>query len=372
MFYVINFFVLLLYGIVLYNIKSENSEKINEKRKIDKIFLFFSGLHMFLIMALRGSTVGTDTKTYINLYNIISKNNQLSLPSLMRIYSAFEKAPLWTFMMKWLSRMTGGDSQAYLIFTGLFIISVFWYAIYYSKAKCFPAVVLYYLILFLPSLNGTRTYMAVALVLLGYLLSENKKRISSVIVFIFAVLIHNTALVGVLFIGLTYVNFKSKIVRKVLVAAIILGVLFYQRIISIFTILFPVYSDTLERVDDSVAGRNIVIQIIYLVCIFQTVKYIKKHRDANSHDVIDIRRANVLMICEVAVAIVGIRLWYMQRILSYFQSIILILWPTVSVTRHKYYKIYKFILYGAAFLFFVYRLIRNMGSPLPYIFFWKM
>jgi hypothetical protein len=135
--------------------------------------------------------------------------------------------------------------------------------------------------------------------------------------------------------------------------------------------LFPAYSSTIEDTLNQVSATNIFIQIIYITCFLQEVYINRKKTDSFSTEVnLDIRKWNFVMLFEMLIAIVGMNAWYFQRVLLYFQMFIVLLFPELSILKNKYRQISIAIVYVASTVLFVYRITRNLGGIMPYVFFW--
>ena len=144
MFYVINLLILYLNSVLIYKCRSgpNISGNNHRDRQRDLIFLSVSALQLILIMSLRGKYVGTDTGMYVGLYSSIYKNRDLGFSDLLKTEETFQKAPLWTLLMKGVGIIFHGWEQGYMIFTALFIIIFFWISFYISEVDCAEAVIL--------------------------------------------------------------------------------------------------------------------------------------------------------------------------------------------------------------------------------------
>lgn len=368
MFYIIQFFILTFYTIITYG-RAKGPRKVSERGR-DIIYLVISGIHLSAVAGCRGASVGTDTLSYLRIYRMIEKYNYVNFFRFLGYHETFSKAPLWTAIFRVITRVVKDFPQMYVIFSSVFIIVTFWTAIYLSKVHCGEAVTLFYLLFFSMSLNGARCFMAIGLVTIGYIMLESRHKRLGISLFIAAVLIHNTAIISIVMVVSSYVDFSNGNRRRAYEAVMLAIVPFYSLFIEVFIRLFPVYAMTLEVVQDQVSGKNLATQIMYLLAILQAWN-IKREKTEDGTSVINIRRANFYLMFEVVMGIFGYKLWFMQRILPYFQAILLFQFPEAFRHRSRYRKIYFLVIYLASFAFLVYRLYRNLGDSNPYIPFWK-
>jgi hypothetical protein len=323
------------------------------------------------MMGMRGSSVGSDTLGYYEIYKIVM-NSGASIPDLMQAHAVFPKAPLWTLLLKGVSILFPQIPQIYFWFTGIFIITAIWLSIYISKVPCQLAVILYYLLFFTTSLNGTRSFMAISLVLLGYVLLDNNKTIIGACLIVAAIFIHNTAIIGIPIVLIKYMNFSKKMMQLIMGSIVIAFFLLYQKFINLYLSIFPVYITSVLNTPDTVSGKNIITQIIYVCCFLYGIYLSCRksiHMDiSNRHR---LRKLCLIMLLEILVAIVGMQIWYFQRVLIYLQLFVVVLFPKLCTYKNRYRKLAPLIVYSVSIAFFTYRLIRNMGGVMPYVFYWQ-
>lgn len=339
---------------------------LKHNKKNDKIFMLSTAIICFIIMGLRSSSVGSDSAMYLKLYNLEISGVPTALT---------EKGPLFVFILKKVSAVFTGWDQLYFIFTALFIITFVWGAIRLSGVPCREAIVLYYLLFFLDSLNGTRTYMAASLVFFAFVLTLSKLRgrmIFASLIIIAATFIHNVALTGLLIVAIELLDLSNRQIRKLVISMMVLSCLLINPAIKVFVHFFPVYTETLQRVDDTVGASAVVFQLIFLACAFEAVYCLKKGKDIDT----PLEKRNfdnlvVLSITELVFYIVGGTLWYIQRILIFMEMPVLITYPVLSKINARYRKFFKCLVWIVALFIFFYRIFRNLGDVSPYKFYWQ-
>ena len=361
MFYVVNLLILLTYSYLTYHLRIK-----------DRHYLIITGIHLSLIMGLRSQFVGSDTLNYYNIYSIItnSDNTFSGLKDLLGSHSVFTKAPVWTIMLKMVSIVSGEWKQTYVLFTGIFIITILCICIYLSKVPCRRATILYYLLFFTTSLNGTRTYMAICMVVLGYILLCNKHKFG-ILFFIVAIFIHNTSIIGIALILLSFLDISQKKMRRLMLFSIVVFLAGYQGIITLYVMFFPIYASTIDDTLNQVSASNIWIQIIYITCFIQAL-YIgrKKINIQEQNNTIGYRNLTIVILLEILMAVVGSNAWYIQRVLMYLQIFVIFLFPQLNNVKNRYRQIAVFIVYAGSFALFIYRIMHNLGGMVPYKFFW--
>lgn len=332
----------------------------------DVLFLIISGVFLILLMGLRSDSVGTDSKSYYHLFSITASGENTVL---------LEKAPMFHYFMKGVSSLFGTSTIVYFTLTAILIIVPLWIAIYFSKVPCRIAVIIYYLLFFQTSLNGTRTYISVAFIVLAYILGRKRNRIKtfmSIALLISAFFIHKIAVIGIAIIGLSFIKLENKQYRRFAMFVIAVICLFLNTFTNIFMLYFGIYADTLNTVKDTVGASAIVFQGLIIFSLLQTLYLIIKRKD--SKGIItkkDYDNMAVLLWAEAMLFIVGGTTWYVQRLLIYLQVFIIFLIPVVDQIPNKFRQLYRFTTYLFAGFLFCYGIFRNLNEIMPYTFFWQ-
>lgn len=353
MIYIVGLFFLLFISIII-------------KKKNDGLFLLISGIFLILLMSLRSYNVGSDSFNYYNLFCVTAQGGVTVL---------IQKAPLFYMIMKVFGTLFGGFPQIYFIITALLVIIPLWLGIYISKVPCRKAVLLYYLLFFQTSLNGTRTYISVAFVFLAYTLArkkETKDYVLSGILLVAAFFIHKIAIIGIPIIAISFLNLEKRILRRIVLAITAISCLLLNLFIRLFMKFFNVYEDTLEIVTDTVGASAVVFQLLMIFSLLNAFYLIKKRKDARA--IIkkeDYDNISVLIFSEVVLYIAGGTTWYVQRILSFLNIFIILLFPVMVKIKSKYRQVYIICTYIIAVFYFAYGLVRNLNDVMPYTFFWQ-
>ena len=192
---------MLIYTIVfILAILCATSKTIGDKG----VYLYI--LFLFVIVAFRGSNVGTDTIHYLSIYNDF--NRSLDYDELIR-----RPEIIYVYLSYFL--MNHGLSFRILI---IFFSSISFIAINIAikKARLSPryAILIYVLLFYLLSFNISRQSAAISIVLLGYVeLMQNRKKamLKFLICIMLATFLHAASILAILAIPLKYVSVKKNI-----------------------------------------------------------------------------------------------------------------------------------------------------------------
>lgn len=357
MFYIVNL------GIIL---ATSYLTKRNKTQKGNRFFLFASWLQLILIMGLRKSTVGTDSQSYIFLFKTIVNGGTTILS---------EKAPLFTFLLRLTGKIFGDTDQVYFFLTGSLIVTFVLIAIKKSGIDLQKGVLLYYVMFFLPSLNGTRNYLAVSMLFAAFFLLKSKYKVDRICAFLLtiaSIFIHSTAIIGIPIMIISNIDLSVKKKRRFFQIGTIILLFVYRFLIDLFISFFPVYANTIDEVTDSVGASAIVFQLAILVCYVQAV-FIRKALLYEKGS-ISFKFFNSLMFLiwvELCLFILGGNTWYIQRFIIYFEILSVPLFINNCMIKSKYRLIFRIMFDVIVMFCFIYSIFRNLGDVSPYMFFWQ-
>lgn len=195
---VINVFLTLFSGIILYN------SDLDEDKK-NRYFLIFVWIILSFVAGTRGLYALGDTEAYYSTY-------KGSIGFGLEEYLARIETDHLFYAINWFFSNIGLPWQGYLFLHSSFILGCFCYWIYKnSKDPLFSMII--FECLFLNVWQGSlRQALGMALLLLAYELNKSDlilKKVISVLLFVLAVLCHSTAIVCILFIVLRKVRLSS-------------------------------------------------------------------------------------------------------------------------------------------------------------------
>lgn len=343
-------------GLLLFSKEFKENEDFRAR-----VLVFTSNWICFLI-SFRSYFVGTDSAAYTSFYSYIANYNGSPFDLANNVY-LFSKNKGWTIFFWVISRVVK-NPNAYLFVSGLFISTIFLYVIFKSKLDIRYQLMIYILLLYLPSFNATRTFMAIAISLLAVRFSYQKKYFKSLITELIAISFHNTAIIMVGAIIIMNINWNRLRLKQATVLASFM-ILFFPMMLGLFVWIFPVYEDTIATVPDQVQGKNIILQIVFIFSIAYGL-HILKNQSLSDQQYQEIASLVVIFIFEIVLGIIGYQKWYVQRILPYLQSYLLFMVPLLLQYKYKYKRYYVACLFIIMVGGFVYTIHFNKGNVIPY------
>ncbi len=183
------------------------------------VFHIFIFLFMFLILAFRDISVGTDTMAYLDMVSGWNYEIDFSLDSVGR-----EMEVLWSFFVKYISFL--GYSARWIIIIPAFLNTFFVYWAYRRfKVRIGLAIFFYILLTFyFLSFNITRQCLAMSIVLFGSSFLVYGKKWVFFFCVILAVFIHFSAIFSVSFYLVYKIDIKEKIMYMCLVLSLVVGI----------------------------------------------------------------------------------------------------------------------------------------------------
>lgn len=357
-FYLINFGVFIIYSNWLKKIKHTQ-----------KLILILTFIQFASIMIFRGSSVGTDTMNYSNMFRSIA-----TIPSIANNF--YLKFPGYVVLVKGIYKIIP-HTYGYMIMSGTIVCLGIWYFIYKNSNDINISILVYILCYFyFSAFNGSRQYMAMVFVLIAYTLLNEEKNWKSLLFFVIAVSIHSTAIVC---IGYYLVKRIKWDIKKycIFIFTIVGGGLSYQILIKWFIVIFPEYSAYLidgQLRSNIGAGRYIIVFLFYAIVVLISILYNVKSRKTLAFD--EKEEKEIWEICALISVSVVIGLMYSEvalfnRITPYFSIFLIILVPKVYRILGRYKIIYLLGFYSISFPLMCYQLYRGLSGVTPYITFLK-
>ncbi len=333
---------------------------LDMRKKIGISFVFVFGF----VMGFRSVNVGTDTLAYSNMFLGIARSSDIFK------HYMFRKAPVYVVLCKILSFIS--LEQHFLIaFISFVIVICNVVFIYYESDDMVLSLYLYIALdCYMPAFNIARQSLAMAVVLMAYLLLEREKTKGAAVCLLMAVGIHQTAIIGFLMIPLFMIKVKGTTALFFTLGTII-AELASVRLISVFISIFTAYSKfdssgfSITAPDS--AGNRAYIALVFIIIEFWGIYLTDSDRKDGS-------RENFLrMLCFANVGVFSMiinRYYYVfARIEKYFIQILIILIPMVySKSRIRYNRI---IASFATYAVFLVPYILKLSYYLPYSFMWQ-
>lgn len=367
-FWIINFIFLCIYSSLL---------KLLRK---DGLFLLVACVHIGIIMAFRSVEIGTDTKNYVYAYNILKSTGNM----IKNHVTSNSKLFLWFLKLFSFLPLT----QGYMISTTIVIMSSFFYLVKSKSYNYYASVFLFWTsFLMFYSMNATRHWIAISLILVCFILIEKKKIVLSIIIFVVASLIHNA--VAIFFVYYFIILIRWNIKRLFLfIACCFWGMNLMPSVIDIFIFLFPHYSWLRTKIFSVQYISGGKTSLIYSICsgivvILNLLFLLKKEnilslkigrKDVISSNVYlkdetqSIYHTTCLMIISCIMFGVYSNNILISRIAYVFFAFILILLPNAIIFLEKNIKYIFKILYILLAIFMFMQLNGNYSGVLNYTF----
>jgi hypothetical protein len=167
-----------------------------------------SGTLIFLVSALRSSTIGTDTPTYVAFYDQII-GELPELPPLAKPFKGYE--PGFILYVVFVRLVFGSNSQWLLVTTSLIVTFSICYLFYKNSPAPFLSLIIYILFMcWFDQMNVMRTALACSIVFIGFDQLKQKRYFRFILSVIFASCFHRAALIFILLIPLRFIKVTKK------------------------------------------------------------------------------------------------------------------------------------------------------------------
>ena len=291
-------------------------------RRNSKTFLWGIILSLTLIAGLRAYSVGLDTQNYVEKFSYIYKGQFRYAYGLEEsfkyiCYGILHVIPNASFLLGVLALITNSC-----------IILRFWEL---RKIVSFPCMVLfYYMSFYFMSLNGTRQFVAVAILFWGTRYLGQKKLLRFIICVCIATLFHQTAIVGFLLLLLNVLQWRDLQQRQK--NLYILLVLCLPLIVVLLSQKMEQYRRYFSDISINmglIIPIKLVLWILCLLLMAHSAVYQKYLSEISRSDQFNVRISYVLYIFGLLLSATG-----------YF-------FPTFIERISWYFYIYEGVFYGA-------------------------
>lgn len=285
------------------------------------------------LAGLRDITVGADTRLYVEIFDHIGRQQAMGWSTIMT--SKYPLYELWNIGLFQLAPV----GQTIIMANALVIALIMQRAILTHSSQIFlPSLLLVSLYFYFYSLNISRQFIAIGLLFLAtsYLLKNQPKKFGPL--YLAAILIHSTAIIG----GLAYVVYRVNWTRKRLGLALLVvvaGKLSLAQLVSWFTTLFPrydIYNVTgeipttgIETISTQSNGGTLLMNLFYLVFVGVGWRLLPRLKPA-AHA--KLRYLTVLMTLAVMAGLLFAQNVLVTRLLMYFTINMVVYLPLVLTT----------------------------------------
>ncbi|MGK4060625.1 EpsG family protein [Loigolactobacillus coryniformis] len=296
--------------------------------KQNKWYLFLMLALIFVVMAFRSFSVGSDTQAYRLLFFQLS---YLKLSSYMQSLTTFFNSRFelgFILLNKLIYHFTNNPRWLLIIVALIVVVAVWLFINYFSQDVSLSLVLFLTLGIFADSLNSMRQILALAFVLISYTYIDRNKYVSLLLI-ILAALFHKTALFALAIIPLSYVKFNKKTIGILSVITLFIFVSF-NTILTIFFKSFTSYSGYVDALSDG-AARNatllnglidlIIVIFCYMCGRINQVQGMKLTQYGNETFYL------LLIFISFCIYIVSFRYSQLSRLSNYFSCVYLFMIP---------------------------------------------
>ncbi|RRG17559.1 EpsG family protein [Weissella viridescens] len=329
-----------------------------------RMFVFLSFAFLGTFAASRASTVGTDTMTYETIFantgDVFSK-----------------KSPAFS-VFSTIVKLISTDPHAITAANALLIAFLFGLFIYRLPAN--PLYTTFFFIslnFYLPSFNIARQYIALGLVLNGFLYLMDKKYVRYLMLTFIGVGFHATALLGLIYLGVSWIKWNKFWIALLTISAVICSLSYDEFSNTIVDLIpgFDIYSDAtnVSSLNQSSQGSGLIIFFnIFLLVVL--IAYIYFKFATKSPFTRLQRNVATLYFIGSGVSVLLGNVILLQRGLMYFTIFGIYIFADLPVvtenlfTNRKVGRITVFaLLFGLTLIQFTYQLARNNGDIIPYL-----
>lgn len=291
------------------------------KNKIsENIFLTLAAFLLMIIVSLRNLSFGTDTLVYIEKFR---KYNLIEFSQIIDYLNKIdEKDKTFYLLVRILNLFSLEESLIVVLFSILFLTSVFWMIYKYSNNSLISIILFICLGYLFFSLTGLRQTFALTFIIFSYKYLRERKIYKFIILVLLASLFHSTALVFLIAYPLVYLKLGIKHL-VVLILAFLINILFNSQIYSLLkNFIFNEQYEYYLNNEESLNYSGFLIQLsIFLFClIFKKVILTKSPENITFYNLIFIGLIFQLFATNIAVVF---------RISLYFSIFSIILFSNV-------------------------------------------
>lgn len=312
--------------------------------KIQKHFLRLAFVALFIIMAFRNTSVGTDTYTYSILYNYVSK---ASIPYIISNFFALDIELGYALLMKIISLLNGSYYTFQIFISFLFCLLMYRF-IRDNMNNTITGVILFISLgLYLTTFNITRQMLAVALVANAWTFLKKSQYIKFVIYVIIAVTIHLSSIISIFIFAAYAIRNNRKLYLIILIFVLCLPFIFYN-VISIVSNYLPAYENYFNNTKEIQEAH--LSKVLWGIegFISLNIVFLRKY---NIHD----KFIALMCLINIMTNIISLYFNYFERIGLYFSPFLLLLFEIYgnSLNNKLLNRSYYIALYTCFLIFFI-------------------
>lgn len=315
---------------------------------------------LVLLAALRGSTVGTDTLSYIQEYDVMASHSFSDV--------LIQKAdfPGYYVLAKICSLLHLPIQVLFGIVEGVYVYSIYKFTSRFSEDKLYTILCFEMIGLYAFSLAGLKQTLSMAFVLFYYMALTDKKYIQTIVLAVVAYLCHHASLIFLFGVALFFIR-NWKIYYWALAGIVLLslsGTNFLWN--NMLTALNNEHYTELYMADEGYSNTTMIFYGVLLIVLFIFSGNYRKQRKEEARVVLGMSTIAFVFQAFSFISSAAFRLSY------YFLPLMIVGFPNCfnRIDNKGLKGIVKIAVASMIIVFFVYS-NRNGGSVVPYKFFWQ-
>lgn len=331
---------------------------------------------MSILAAIRNDDIGKDIETYvIPTFNWALKYN---FSEFMKIGNLESGYMIFSFIITNVFK-----DYHFILFFIQIIISLLIYSFAYKERNRMPmwlVMTVFLLIIYNDTFTMMRQSIAVLLIILSYTSLKEKKYLKTILLYVIAILFHNTAMISILGYIFIVINYSNKITKNskiyINIGVLVIYIIclsFYQKILYFFTFnvsLLPIrfyeYFNTEYYLDVLSISKSVLL--FKIICIFISIVYnnIFKKEEKESKLIM------IFLLIDLGIYILSFKLGPIMRLGYYFSypALLYLLPQSAKIfKKDKFNRIFSYItiiIFLFCFWFFNNIIHNESGNTYPY------
>lgn len=229
--------------------------------KKNRIVYLLTFLFLLLLGGLRGIDVGTDTKNYMELYEMLHDDAGT-------LFVMSKTEPLWVLLNKLV--ICTVDNYQWVIFLGLFLAITPIFIRSWVSCKSPYVVILFYVLLYyyFNSFNIVRQMIALGIVFFAYPFWEKEQKKKAIACTVLAMMFHFTAAFAFFITLVKRMRLNVGVVFLALPVTYLLGALMLPSIIPMLPIVGK-YSSYIEASNANLSITRLLLNVFFLLLFIQ-------------------------------------------------------------------------------------------------------
>lgn len=330
-----------------------------------KQYLIFNFSLLTIISGLRGETVGIDTIHYIDNFETIATRG---IDTLLSHYNS-DLANL--YLMNFVSNLLGGGVNVYFFILASITSFSFAFFIYKYSSDIKFSTFLYFLFIFPRTMNICRMYLAISLIIIGFVFILSQKTLKHSTPFVMsAPFFHFSSL---LMTPVLVFNFYRKITKTHLLLLLVSGFVIYAEIFTIIGLTGEAYSHYLDisaQYNSAISWKYLVLYGVFLILGIYYVFFTKSDKVLSNEERLVYYIMFIFFLWSVIFQFLSSKLFVLDRLYDYFYFSALIFIPnTIKYVGNN--KILKYISLMAFIYAGMNAILTNVAGVYPYVFFFE-